>query len=213
MQPVLEIKQGRVGYLLAALAAAFLGFVFFDIGINHAALSSRYLNGIKAIDKESGMQFLPYMVLVMTIPLTIIFTYNAIKNPVIFAVYHDGLLANTNGISTGLVPWNRITSLEEVSMTVRRSAGFREEAVLAIYVQDDPAVSNAYSSLTRLLKKIATQLGRLNPNQTVMNKESQGFPILIPISTFGKQYADVIRCIEQQSNLRIQTANAPLKAA
>ena len=202
-----------MGYLLAALAAAFLGFVFFDIGINHAALLSRYLNGLKPIDEESGLQFLPYMVLVMTIPLTIMFTYRAIKNPAVFTVYHDGLSANTNGISTGFVSWSRITSLAEVPMTVRRSAGFREEAALAIYLHDDDSVSNSYAGLMRILKKVAIQIGRLNPNQSVMNKESQGFPILIPISTFGKQYADVIRCIEQQSNLRIQTANAPLKAA
>jgi hypothetical protein len=208
MQPLLEIKQGRAGYLLAAMAAAFFGFVFFDIGINHAALSSRYLNGLKPIDEESGMQFLPYAVLIVTIPLTIFFTYRAIKNPAVFVLYRDGLEANTNGISTGFVPWNSITEMEEVSMTLRRFSGIRMEAVLAIYVDEQYAPSNWFFSLTSMLSKVSKQSGGLNPNQSIMNKPSQGFPIFIPKSVFGDRYDEVLQSIQQFSKQKVISQDA-----
>ncbi|MFM7710829.1 MAG: hypothetical protein ACKO5C_07925 [Ferruginibacter sp.] len=203
MEPVLEIKQGRLGYLVGALLSSLLGFIFFDLGLNHAAVLSRYVEDIKSLDGQSGMEFLPYMVLVMTIPLTIISIYNAIKNPVVFTVYNDGLQANTNGISTGLVYWHQIISIEETTMTSRSGSGLRVDVVLAIYLKDRTSFTGKIAGLERVLKKVVDQTGSLNPNEAVMSKQPDGFPILIPKAVFGKQYDEAVDLIQQLSKQQV----------
>lgn len=201
MQPLLEVKQGRLGYFIASFFTLLLFFVFLYT----------FLDGLNYWDDpEEGSQPVSVYGLIMsgvfmipTLFLLYFFSRSFIKNPVVFALYNEGFVCNTNGVSTGFINWSSMVALEEVIIVSNSGSGTRREAALAIHLSNMEDLTKQLPGWARFFYSLAGRSGRFRfPAAPGHNPDA--VPIMIAVGALGRQYPEVIALMQQLSGLQLQ---------
>lgn len=193
MELLFEIKSKRYIYLIMAVFALGFTVLFYWAGYAYKG----------PINGEDGFSLtlaedIPLMQSVISSVIMLIgiaIVYLSIRtyfvNAPLFSIFDKGFISNTHGISSGLIEWKDVDSIEETIITRNESRGRISEGVLVIYFKDkDYYIKKQNSFLrwvmyfTRATKKY-NFLGQLNTN-----KES--YPMIIPLYSFGKDAVIVV---------------------
>ncbi len=202
MQPLLEIRQGRAGYLVLAFFALVMGLVFFIFG---------FLGGAGFVEAPYGestsvsipQKLLSSIAMFVCGFLLSFFFRRFLSNPPVFTIYKEGLESNTNGVSTGLITWTDIAALEELVVRSNSGSGTRKEAALAIHLHDMRLFTQNQPALVRFFYSLAGKTGRYrSPGAPGHNPEA--VPLLIPITALGSQYMQARELLQQLSGLKIR---------
>ncbi|HMO32741.1 MAG TPA: hypothetical protein PKE63_00685 [Lacibacter sp.] len=134
---------------------------------------------------------------------TLFFPGRFLKNPPVFTIYNEGFESNTNGVSTGLIAWSNVAALEEVVVRSNSGSGTREEAALAIHLNDPRLFTQNQPALVRFFYQLAGASGRYRtPGQN-----PEAVPILLPITALGAHYLQARELMEQLSGQQITAVN------
>ena len=205
MQPLLEIRHGRAGYFVLAFFALVMGLFFFVFGFLGGADFTEARYGEPETISLTQKIMSSVAMLVCGFLLSFFFR-RFLNNPPVFTIYKEGFESNTNGVSTGLIPWNNIAALEELVVRSNSGSGTREEATLAIHLHDMHQFTQNQPALVRFFYSLAGKTGRYrSPGAPGHNPEA--VPLLIPITALGSQYMQARELLQQLSGLKIRAGD------
>jgi hypothetical protein len=201
MQPLLQIKQGRFGYLLAVT----LCLVLFLVSIYAILLGFHFWSD--PADRPESVDFIPVIMGgILIIPCSLLLYYfikRMIANPPVFTIYAEGFETDTNGISSGLIPWKSIQAMEEVLVSMGEAGSTRKESALAIHLTEMSILTDQLPRWVRFFYKVAGQTGRYRSTNSPKD-QPEAVPILIPIGALGNQYEEAIKLIQQYSGIKLK---------
>jgi hypothetical protein len=201
MQPLLQIKQGRLGYLLVVALCLVLMLVFL-----YAILLGLHFWSDPA-DRPESVDVIPIIMGgILIIPCLLLLYYfikRMIANPAIFTIYAEGFETDTNGISSGLIPWKSIQAMEEVLVSMSQAGSIRKESALAIHLTEMSILTDQLPRWARFFYKLAGQTGRFRTVNSPKN-QPEAVPILIPINALGDQYEEAVKLMQQYSGIKLK---------
>ena len=188
MQVLKEIKYNRVGYLVVSFFALLLCFLFVWVG--YFFESDDFL-----VDQQRPLGLVIGCTL-GAIFCSVLFTLwmrSFFINPIILSIYEEGFEANTNGVSTGFVNWDDVSSVKEITRRVTGGTGTRKESAIAIYLKNADEYLKKQSAPIGLLMKLAKRTGKYKFRDTDNNEFGDDLPIFIERAALGREADEIIR--------------------
>lgn len=127
-----ELRAPRVGLLIATFGALVLGGAF-------AAVLLFGVEGGPDAQLTGGAKVLLWVMLAVTAFLAVVFGRWAIEPPVVFRMTTVGFEYSPAGVSTGLIRWSDIRSLDDVEVMVQAGRRPARERAIAVMLRNPEA--------------------------------------------------------------------------
>jgi hypothetical protein len=201
MEPILEIRGNRWSYAIVVFFCLLLNLVFVY------AILYGFQFWAEPYEQPQPIELTPIIMgglfLLLGLILLYYFAKLLITNPALFNIFSQGFESISNGVSTGVIPWNAIAAMEETVVTSSGGDGARRERVLAIHLNDMSVMTDQLPGCFRFAYRLAGSTGRYRTANTPKN-QPKAVPIMLSIGMFGRRYEEVLALMQQLSGVNVQ---------
>lgn len=162
----IEIRPNRFLYLIPVPFCLLLMGVFYW-----------FVLGPEATVEDGMFYYVAIGVLVVGAFLTFQFTRQFFKPPVTFRMDQEGFEYNPAGVSSGLIRWNEVASIEEKQIKTMSGSVPGFSTVLAVTMKDPAAFRKRYNVLLRKAVQLSEDVNHAS--------------VLIEPAALGKQYGEI----------------------